>query len=60
MSNEVMNKENWVKLFRKIGLDDETMRTWHREFESDYPAGHQSFLEWLGIPEEGIRKVREL
>lgn len=60
MSNEAMNKENWVLLFREIGLDDETMVKWHREFETRFPAGHQSFLEWLQIPTAEIERIRAL
>jgi len=60
MSNEVMNKEKWVLLFREIGLDDTTMRVWHQKFEAIYPAEHQSFLEWLGIAKHEIRTIRAL
>jgi len=60
MRNEVMDKEKWVELFREIGLDDATMKRWHMEFESRYPQGHQSFLEWLQIPEEDISHIRAL
>ena len=59
MSNEVMNKEKWVSLFRDIGLDDATMLKWHQAFEARYPDGHQSFLEWLQIPEAEISLIRE-
>ena len=60
MSNEVMSKEKWVLLFREIGLNDATMRQWHREFEARYPEGHQSFLEWLNISEDEIGRIRAL
>ena len=60
MSNEVMNKEKWVLLFQEIGLDEATMKQWHREFESRYPEGHQSFLEWLNISEDEIVRIRAL
>ena len=60
MSNDVMNKEKWVLLFKEIGLDDATMIQWHREFEARYPDGHQSFLEWLNIDENEIRRIRAL
>ena len=60
MTNEVMNKEKWVLLFREIGLDDTTMTQWHREFEARYPDGHQSFLEWLNIEESEINRIRAL
>ena len=58
MSNEVMNKEKWVLLFREIGLDEATMLKWHQAFEARYPDGHQSFLEWLNIPESEISSIR--
>ena len=60
MSNEVMNKEKWVLLFKEIGLDEATMIQWHKEFETRYPDGHQSFLEWLNISEDEIRRIRAL
>lgn len=60
MSSEVMNKEKWVLLFREIGLDEATMKQWHREFEARYPEGHQSFLEWLNISGDEIVRIRAL
>lgn len=60
MSVEGMNKEKWVLLFRQIGLDEATMIQWHKAFESRYPDGHQSFLEWLQIPEDEIGRIRAL
>jgi len=60
MSNEMMNKENWVLLFKEIGLDEATMIQWHKAFEARFPAGHQSFLEWLNIEENEIRHIRAL
>jgi hypothetical protein len=60
MSDVAMNKDRWVELFREIGLDDETMMRWHKAFESKYPAGHQSFLEWLQIPADDITRIRAL
>lgn len=60
MSNEVMDKEKWVILFREIGLDEATMVRWHQLFEAKYPDGHQSFLEWLNIPADEIDRIRAL
>ena len=60
MSNEMMDKDQWVALFREIGLDDDTMLQWHRLFENRHPQAHQSFLEWLQIPEEDIQRIRAL
>jgi len=60
MSNEVMNKEKWILLFKEIGLDEARMSLWHKTFESKFPNEHQSFLEWLNIPENEISHIRSL
>ena len=53
-----MSKENWVALFKNIGLSDVQMKQWHRLFETQHPESHQSFLEWLGLPAAEIAQVR--
>jgi len=53
-----MNKENWVSMFREIGLDDKAMLKWHSLFEKKHPDEHQSFLEWLNIQQGEIDKIR--
>ena len=50
--------EEWVQRFRACGLDDAQMQRWHRLFEQENPAGHQDFLEWLGLPAERIATIR--
>ncbi|MFC1702024.1 hypothetical protein ACFL1J_04695 [Pseudomonadota bacterium] len=60
MNSETMNKEKWVLLFKEIGLDEATMTQWHKAFESRFPDGHQSFLEWLNIEANEIRRIRAL
>ncbi len=50
--------DEWVMRFRAIGLDDAAMQNWHRLFERENPDGHQSFLEWLGLPDEKIKEIR--
>lgn len=50
--------DEWVARFRAIGLDDATMEQWHRLFERENPDGHQSFLEWLGLPADRITEIR--
>lgn len=55
---QTVTVEEWVQRFRAIGLDDAAMVKWHRLFEEENPAGHQSFLEWLGLPEERIASIR--
>ncbi len=48
----------WVALFREIGLEESTMKQWHKLFEARHPAGHQGFLEWLGLPPKEIDRIR--
>lgn len=60
MSNQAMNKDKWIELFRTIGLSDDQMKRWHHEFEAKYPNEHQQFLEWLQIPNEDIASIRSL
>jgi hypothetical protein len=50
--------EQWIGLFREIGLSDTDMDKWHRLFEAKYPGAHQRFLEWLGMDTAQIEKVR--
>ncbi|MDY0091617.1 MAG: MerR family transcriptional regulator [Candidatus Vecturithrix sp.] len=56
---KVLSKDDWVGLMRAAGLDETDMRQWHIEFDRLSPAGHQSFLESLGISAEEVRKIRE-
>lgn len=57
MQNKV-SKEEWVAMFREIGLDDNTMKKWHQIFERKNPKGHADFLKWLGISHEEIINIR--
>jgi hypothetical protein len=50
--------EEWVTLFRETGLNEAQMKKWHHLFETRYPEGHQSFLEWLGLSEQNIERIR--
>jgi len=57
MKNQ-MSVTEWVALFRDIGLNDAQREQWHKLFENRHPAGHQSFLEWLGLTPEDIDRIR--
>ena len=57
MSKKI-SKEDWVALFKKIGLSDDQMKQWHRLFETQHPESHQEFLAWLGIPAAEIAQIR--
>ena len=61
-ANELMKKHvnvnEWVALFQEIGLDQAKRKQWHKLFETRHPDGHQSFLEWLGLPPKEIDEIR--
>ncbi|GFO55273.1 hypothetical protein GMSM_22800 [Geomonas sp. Red276] len=57
MKNKVTVDE-WVARFEAVGLDGEGREKWHRLFERENPEGHQSFLEWLGLPPDQIAAIR--
>ena len=58
MNEAHVTVDEWVDMFRTIGLDDDAMHRWHNEFERRHPQGHQSFLEWLGLPAERVAEIR--
>jgi hypothetical protein len=58
MHNSV-NKEEWIAMFREVGLSDVSMKKWHHLFETRHPEGHKGFLNWLGIPSDEIKMIRE-
>lgn len=53
-----VNKDEWVAMFRDIGLDEKTMMKWHSLFEHRHPSAHRAFLNWLGIPSDEIARIR--
>lgn len=50
--------EEWVAMFREIGLDEAKMKKWHRVFESRHPDAHEGFLQWLGLPAAETARIR--
>ena len=56
--NKQITVEEWVAMYREIGLDEAKMKQWHAVFEARHPAGHQAFLEWLGLPAKEIDRIR--
>lgn len=45
-------------MFDEVGLDAAKREQWHKLFETRYPAGHESFLAWLGFKPEEIENLR--
>jgi hypothetical protein len=57
MKNQV-NVNEWVAMFEEIGLGYAKRERWHKVFENRHPAGHQGFLEWLGLKPQDIDRIR--
>lgn len=56
--SKVMNKEQWVNILKASGMNENTMRQWHIEFERDLPEAHADFLESLGIDAKEIAHIK--
>ena len=56
---EMITKDKWVAIMRAAGFTEPDMHRWHREFEKSAPDEHQEFLEFLHIPAEEIKEIRE-
>ena len=56
---DMITKDKWVAIMRGCGFTEAQMDAWHVEFEKSAPEEHQEFLQFLHIPAEDIRKIRE-
>ena len=57
--NSLVTVDQWVAMFKELGLTEEQMQQWHRIFEKKHPQGHQNFLAWLGLSKEKIEEIRK-
>jgi hypothetical protein len=55
----MVTKDKLVSIMRASGLTEADMNRFHTEFEKSAPAEHQEFLEFLRIPADEIRTIRE-
>ena len=58
MNQPNVSVDEWIDMFRSVGLDEEQMSIWHREFEKRHPDAHEEFLRWLDLPVERIHEIR--
>jgi DNA-binding transcriptional MerR regulator len=54
----MVTKEKWVAIMRASGFNDDDMHRWHAEFEKSAPSEHQEFLEFLHIPADEVKTIR--
>ena len=55
---DMLNKDEWVALFRAAGLDEPMMRRWHQAFEREHPDEHEAFLRSLGLGDSEVARIR--
>ena len=56
---EMISKQKWTSIMQAAGFTQADMQRWHAEFERSAPEEHQEFLEFLHIPKDEIRSIRE-
>jgi DNA-binding transcriptional MerR regulator len=56
---KVISKEKWVSIMKASGFSGADMQRWHEEFERSAPQEHQEFLEFLHVPADEIRSIRD-
>ena len=56
---KVITKDKLVSIMRASGLTEDDMNRFHTEFERNAPEEHQEFLEFLHIPADEIKTIRE-
>lgn len=55
----MVTKQKWVEIMRGAGFSEQDMQRWHAEFEKSAPEEHQEFLEFLHIPADEVKSIRE-
>ena len=56
---KTITKDQFVGVLNEAGITDEQKRRLHAVFESRHPQAHEAFLQWLGLPENEIRSIRD-
>jgi DNA-binding transcriptional MerR regulator len=56
---KVITKDKWVSIMHACGFTEDQMHRWHMQFEQMAPNEHQEFLEFLHIPTDEIKSIRE-
>jgi hypothetical protein len=54
-----ISKDQFVAILNEIGVSDSQKERLHALFEQRHPDAHQSFLEFLGLPDQAIKEIRE-
>ncbi|MDY0263326.1 MerR family transcriptional regulator [Syntrophotalea acetylenica] len=55
----VIDKKMWIKMLEAAGMNEESRKAWHAEFERRASEAHHEFLLSLGIQESEARDIQE-
>ena len=56
---KTITKDQFVALLNEAGIIDEQKHRLHVQFEIRHLQAHEAFLQWLGLPADAIRAIRE-
>ncbi len=56
---KTITKDQFVAVLTEAGITDEQKHRLHAIFEARYPEAHESFLQWLNLPADTVRSIRE-
>ena len=54
-----ITKDQFVGILDGAGITEAQKHRLHALFEQRHPEAHQHFLEYLGLPPDGIEKIRQ-
>ncbi len=54
-----VTKDQFVAVLNEAGITDEQKHRLHAAFEARHPEAHEAFLQWLGLPADAVRSIRE-
>jgi hypothetical protein len=56
---KTITKDQFVAVLNDAGITDAQKHKLHAAFETRHPQAHEAFLQWLGLPADAIRAIRE-
>ena len=56
---KTITKDQFVAVLNEAGITDEQKHRLHAIFEARHPEAHESFLQWLSLPADAVRTIRE-
>ncbi len=54
-----VTKDQFVAVLNEAGITDEQKHRLHAAFEARHPEAHEAFLQWIGLPADAVRSIRE-